>query len=98
MACYVLAHVEVIDWATYGGYATAVLEQLSATGGRVLAAGPASVVEGSPMAGHNVILEFSNEEAARRWYDSDAYQGIISIRHKASSSSQVAILPGWEGL
>ena len=96
MACYVLAHIEVTDPIGYGGYAELVLEQLAAVGGRVLAAGPADVLEGSPMSNHNVILGFADEVAARRWYDSGAYQSIVPIRHRASSSSQIGILPGWD--
>ena len=96
MACYVVAHIEVTDRTTYGGYAESVLDQLAAVGGTVLAAGPADVLEGSPMPNHNVILEFPDEVAARRWYESDEYQSIIPIRHRASSSSVIGILPGWQ--
>ena len=40
MTCYLLGHVEVVDPTAYRVYAAAVIEQLAAVGGRVLAAGP----------------------------------------------------------
>ena len=96
MASYVLAHVEVVDRLAYREYAAAVIQQLAEVGGKILAAGPSQTLEGSAMTNHNVILEFPDEESARRWFESDAYQAIIPLRHAASSSSQVSIVPGWD--
>jgi uncharacterized protein (DUF1330 family) len=39
-----------------------------------------SVIEGA------VIIEFPNIEAARRWYDSPAYQAAAKFRHAGSKS------------
>ena len=97
MTCYLLAHVEVVDPTAYRVYAAAVIELLSAVGGRVLAAGPARGLEGPEMSNHNVVLEFADEAAARSWYESDAYQAIIPLRRAASAASQVSILPAWDG-
>ena len=97
MTCYILAHVEVVDKAAYGVYAAAVIEQLSGVGGRVLAAGPVDGLEGPAMTNHNVVLEFCDEATARNWFESDAYQAIVPLRLAASASSQISILPGWEG-
>ena len=96
MTCYVLAHIDIANPAGYGGYAAAVVDQLPGFGGKVLAAGPVIGLEGPPMTNHNVILEFPDESSARDWYDSEAYQAIIALRHAASASSQVALLPGWK--
>ena len=49
------------------------------------------------MSNHNVVLEFADEATARSWYESDAYQAIIPLRQAASASSQLSILPGWDG-
>ena len=38
-----------------------------------------------------VILKFADEEAARRWYDSEAYQEVLPLRLDATSD-------GWAGL
>ncbi len=97
MTCYVLAHVEVVDPTAYGVYATAVIEQLSGVGGRVLAAEPADGLEGPAMTNHNVVLEFADEATARSWFESGAYQAIVPLRRAASSSSQISIVPGWDG-
>jgi uncharacterized protein (DUF1330 family) len=96
MTCYILAHVEVVDPAAYGVYAAAVLEQLAAVGGRVLAAGPVDGLEGPAMTNHNVVLEFDDEATARSWFESDAYQAVVPLRWAASASSQISILPGWD--
>ncbi|HET6965907.1 MAG TPA: DUF1330 domain-containing protein [Acidimicrobiales bacterium] len=47
-------------------------------------------VEGEPR-GRAVILKFADEEAARRWYDSEAYREILPLRLNATSD-------GWAGL
>ena len=97
MTCYLLAHVEVVDPTAYRVYASAVIEQLSAVGGRVLAAGPVDGLEGPAMSNHNVILEFADEATARSWYESDAYQAIVPLRQAASASSHRCGSPGWDG-
>ena len=97
MTCYLLGHVEVVDPTAYRVHAAAVIEQLAAVGGRVLAAGPVQGLEGPAMSNHNVVLEFADEATARSWYESDAYQAIVPLRQAASASSQLSILPGWEG-
>ena len=97
MTCYILAHVEVLDETAYGVYASSVIEQLSSVGGKVLAAGPVDGLEGPAMTNHNVVLEFADEATARSWFESDAYQAIVPLRWAASASSQISILPGWEG-
>ena len=43
------------------------------------------------------VLELSDEATARSWFESDAYQAIVPLRRAASSSSQISILPEWEG-
>jgi uncharacterized protein (DUF1330 family) len=97
MPCYVIAHVEIIDRDRSLEYAAAIVPLIESAGGKVLAAGPANDLEGTPMTNHNVILEFPDEATANAWYWSDDYRKIISIRHEASSSSQVAVVAGWPG-
>ncbi len=60
------------------------IERIQATldpfGGRFLVHGPqVEVVEGS-WPGSVVILEFPDADAARRWYESPAYQEILPLR------------------
>ena len=95
MACYVVAHVAVTNLERYGDYVTAVLDQLAAVGGRVLAAGPAQTLEGEPMVNNNVVIEFPDEAVALAWFEGDAYRDVVPIRHEASASSQVGLVQSW---
>jgi uncharacterized protein (DUF1330 family) len=40
-----------------------------------------------------VVLEFDSVEAARRWYESDAYQAALLLR-KAAADSHVILATG----
>ena len=92
MTCYVIGHIEITDPQRYQDYAAAVMAQVGPLGARVLAAGPANVVEGPSMPNQNVIIEFPDEDTVRRWYDSQEYQAVRPIRLQATASSQIAVL------
>jgi uncharacterized protein (DUF1330 family) len=53
---------------------------VSEAGGKVLAFGPCSPVEGE--AGHPVmgLVEWPDSATAQTWYDSEEYQAIIPLR------------------
>jgi uncharacterized protein (DUF1330 family) len=74
---------------------SAVLKQVKAIGGRVLAAGPVTQIEGAAMPNLNVIIELPDETTAITWYRGDEYQAIRPIRLESSSSSQIALIDGW---
>lgn len=97
MACYAIGHIGVTDPDRYMEYAKAVLAQVQAVGGRVLAAGAAAQVEGPPLPNQNIVIEFPDEDTAMAWYRSDEYQAIKPVRLGASSSSQIALVQGWRG-
>jgi len=92
MTCYVIGHIEITELHRYRDYAAAVMTQVGAIGGKVLAAGPANVVEGPPMPNQNVIIEFPDEAAVLTWYESPEYQAVRPIRLEATASSQIALL------
>lgn len=97
MSYYVIDHVEVTDRTQYmKQYAEVAGAQIAAAGGRLLAAGPATSLEGEPFSNHNVVLEFPTSEAVDTWYQSDGYQAVIPIRLRSASTSQIAIVPGRE--
>ncbi|MFI7604453.1 DUF1330 domain-containing protein [Micromonospora sp. NPDC049366] len=70
------------------------LEQVEATvqpyGGKWLANGEASVVEGA-WPGLVVLMEFPDRAAAERWYNSPEYQEILPLRVNNAISDIVLI-------
>jgi uncharacterized protein (DUF1330 family) len=92
MTCYVIGHIEITDSHRYQDYAGAVMAQVGAIGAKVLAAGPATMVEGTSMPNQNVIIEFPDEDTVLRWYESEEYQAVRPIRLESTASSQIAML------
>ena len=53
------------------------------------------VLEGSWHGNQTVVLEFDSVEAARQWYESEAYQEAVELRH-AAADCNVVIISGLE--
>lgn len=78
------------------------MKAYSAAAGKALAGGPKplavdrqpEVLEGEWPATQTVLLEFESVEAARAWYESDAYQAAVPLR-QAAADTDVAILAGF---
>ena len=49
------------------------------------------VLEGEWHGERTVVLEFESVEAARKWYECDAYQAAIPLRQAAADSNAVLI-------
>jgi uncharacterized protein (DUF1330 family) len=60
----------------------------------VLAFGPAETIEGAWHGTQTVLLEFESVEAAKEWYNSDAYQEALKLR-QAAADCNGAILSGF---
>ena len=52
------------------------------------------VVEGSWHGNQTVVLEFESVDAARAWYESEAYQKAVKLR-QAAADCNVVILSGF---
>jgi uncharacterized protein (DUF1330 family) len=64
---------------------------LAPFGGRfVIHGGKTEVLEGS-WAGHLIVLEFPDIDAARGWYRSPAYQAIVRLRMNNSEGDTVLV-------
>ena len=63
-----------------GHYLANVGATLDAAGGRLLAFGAPTVLEGATQHTKVALLEFPDEQAARTWYASDAYQQLVAWR------------------
>jgi uncharacterized protein (DUF1330 family) len=94
MAAYVIADVDVTNPAGYEPYRPLAAASIARFGGRFLVrGGPAELLEGAPAPGRVVVIEFSDADAAKRWYFSDEYQQALKIR-QANSTARVILVEG----
>jgi uncharacterized protein (DUF1330 family) len=87
MSSYAVAHMHTV---TIGPEIVEYLERIDATlapfGGRFLVhGGKVEVVEGT-WSGNLIVIEFPDRARARGWYESAAYQKILSLRTDNSES------------
>lgn len=94
MPAYVIADVDVTNPAGYEPYRPLAAASIARFGGRfVVRGGAAELLEGAPAPGRIVVIEFSDADAARRWYFSDEYQQALKIR-QANSTARVILVDG----
>ncbi len=76
--------------ADYAAYPAAAFPSIGASGAEVLVADYASEsVEGGP-GQVTVVLRFASKDAARAWYESDAYQAALPLR--TANTEGVAVI------
>ena len=92
MTAYVIVETDVTDPEQYEQYKAASPAAIAAGGGRFLVRGGELVVlEGDWQPPRLVLLEFKDLEAARRWYESEAYQEAKKLREGAASFRAIAV-------
>ena len=92
MAAYVIVETDVTDPEQYEQYNAASPAAIAAGGGRFLVRGGELVVlEGDWQPPRLVLLEFDDLEAARRWYESQAYQEAKKLREGAARFRAIAV-------
>ncbi len=92
MPAYVIVETEIHDPERYERYKAASPAAVAAGGGRFLArGGELAVLEGDWEPSRLVILEFSDLEAAKRWYESPGYQEARRLREGAARLRMVAV-------
>jgi uncharacterized protein (DUF1330 family) len=94
MPGYVIAMLDVIDAAAYERYKAAAPPTIAAAGGRYLARGAASALEGGHDGRRVVILEFPSVEAARAWYEGSAYTEAKKLRASCARNAGFLVVPG----
>ncbi|WP_329459857.1 DUF1330 domain-containing protein [Streptomyces sp. NBC_01497] len=93
MSTYLINHLRIpggIPNEAGLSYLEQVEETAKPFGGRWLANGEATVVEGT-WPGSVVLMEFPDRSAAERWYDSPGYRRIRPLRVNNSISDMVLI-------
>lgn len=96
MPAYVIVDVDVQDPDDYAEYRAKAPATVAAAGGRyVVRGGGVTHVEPGWDFHRFVVLEFASVEAAKAWYRSPEYQGILPIRLR-STRSRMAFVEGLE--
>lgn len=89
---YVVADIEVIDPAVYEDYKRLSSAAAEKYHGRWLVRGGAvDVLEGDWQPHRFVVVEFEDEAAARRWYDSPEYAAARAVRQRSARSSLLLV-------
>ena len=94
MPAYVIAEVNVTNPTGYEAYRPLAGASIAQYGGKFLVrGGEAELIEGSPDPARVVVIEFSDIDAAKRWYNSPEYQEALKIR-LANSTGRVLLIEG----
>jgi uncharacterized protein (DUF1330 family) len=94
MPAYITADIQVTDHAAYDQYRPLAAASIARFGGRfIVRGGKVDLLEGEPQPERIVVIEFPDDETARRWYRSDEYQAALKIR-QAASRGRVLLVEG----
>jgi uncharacterized protein (DUF1330 family) len=92
MPAYVIVETEVTDPEQYEQYKAASPAAIASGGGRFLVrGGELAVLEGDWQPPRIVVLEFEDLAAAKRWYESEAYQAAKKLRAGAARFRAIAV-------
>ncbi len=92
MACYLVVNARITDPEGLAAYSAAAGPTLAGhTVKPIVVNNNAEVLEGTPAGERVVILEFPDRAALKAWYDSDAYQAIIGMRHSSTDGFAVIV-------
>ena len=96
MPAYVIAEVSINDSEQYKKYTAVTPGIIEQYGGKfVVRGGYVQTLEGEHEESRWVVLEFSDENAARSFYDSPEYTNARAIRQSASDAKFV-LLKGYD--
>jgi len=92
MPAYIIARVEVTDWARYREYMKLTPAVIAQYGGRFIARGGEPVtLEGPPETQRVVILEFPSLDQAQAFYQSPEYHAVKKLRAGAATAQFVLV-------
>ena len=94
MPAYLIANVDVKDPDAYQDYTAQTPGLIEKFGGKfIVRAGQHELLEGSLPLARVVVVEFTDMDAARKFYFSEEYQEVLKVR-KAAAESQVFLVEG----
>lgn len=92
MSVYIIAQIQIHDRVRYEKYQEGFLDVFAAHAGELLVVSEDPVVvEGEWPFTRTVVLRFPSAEAARRWYESPAYQEIAQHRFAGATTNAVLV-------
>ena len=92
MAAYMIARINVTDWDRYGEYMQVTPGIIAKYGGRFIVRGGEMVtLEGPEEKWRIVVIEFSDLQSAKDFYNSADYSEARKIREGAALAQFVAI-------
>ncbi|MEP1420492.1 MAG: DUF1330 domain-containing protein [Erythrobacter sp.] len=92
MPAYLIGTIDIEDTEAYSLYRSFNPSLVEAAGGKYIIKGkPVAVLEGSDFRSRFVMIEFANEAALKRFYDSAEYSSLRPIREKSSKSSLAVV-------
>ena len=92
MAAYVIVDIEIHDAALYDDYRKRVPATIEKYGGKFLVrGGQIQTLEGDWKPKRIVVTEFPSIEHARRWYDSEEYGALKTLRLRTARGSVVLV-------
>lgn len=83
MAAFVIVHATPKNAEKMQQYGAGAGPTLAEFGGEFLGRGTNEDLHGENGYAMSVLLSFPDADAARRWYNSDAYQALIPVRSEA---------------
>jgi uncharacterized protein (DUF1330 family) len=90
MSAYIVSRVKILNAEAMQRYMTEAPATVAAFGGRYLVRGKdVEALEGAWEHERMVVVEFPDKQAARAWYESDAYKPLRELRQ---SSAEAVIL------
>ena len=93
---YFIITEEINDEDGLNAYSGKAIPTVIQSGGKpIIVERNIEVLEGKWHGAQTIVIEFDSVDAARAWYNSDAYPAIIGERHAAAESNAV-IVGGFE--
>lgn len=82
MKSLVIVDLTPTDKTHLAQYSALAADTLKPFGGEFIAKGPIEVLHGEAPHPMKAVIEFPDKQSAKDWYNSAAYQGLISLRGK----------------
>ena len=96
MTVYLIGKITIKDRDEYANYEAGFMDIFGQYEGKLLAVDESpEVIEGSWVTTRTVLTSFPSKDAAKAWYQSEAYQSLAKHRW-AASNSDIAILTGMD--
>ena len=92
MSVFVVAQGRIEDRDKIDEYVAKIMPTMKGSGGRLLGFDETpDMIEGEVSHPRTVIAEFPSKEAFQKWYDSEAYQAILSLRLEGAPGTLILV-------